>query len=98
MDKFTPGPWFYRKSKNGSEFAVYWSEQCAKESIITYGGCGCCNESDESVASEDDARLIAAAPDLLEALEGLLAATDSELYGIAVSRARKAIARARGEV
>ena len=109
MSKHTPGPWFYRKSKDGSEFAVYSDESCTKDSIITYGGCGCCNASDESIALEEDATLIAAAPDLLEALEGMLevyGVYDQHLYREPFSRsvevelcnqARAAIARAKGE-
>lgn len=45
-----------------------------------------------------NARLIAAAPDLLEALQGLLDVTDfHELYGNKTEAARAAIAKATGE-
>ena len=50
------------------------------------------------VVSLDDARLIAAAPALLEALEALLVPLDGAIdAGGLVAKARAAIAKARGE-
>ena len=102
MGEFTNGPWFYRKSEGGSDYAVYSDWTCKQESMLTYGGCGCCNESDESIESEDDARLMAAAPDLLEALEDMCAefrALDLPYGSAAYCKANSLInkVRARGE-
>lgn len=48
-------------------------------------------------ANGADARLVAAAPDLLEAIEGLLDALPSATTHPAIRAARAAIARATGE-
>lgn len=45
-----------------------------------------------------DAHLIAAAPDMLDALEGLLNALPSATTHPAIAQARRALAKARGEV
>ena len=87
MNKHTPGPWNRIK---GDRNVYSASGTVCKTPAIIGGGSAAANW-------EANARLIAAAPDLLEALECLLASVDHELYGIAISRARKAIARARGE-
>jgi hypothetical protein len=46
---------------------------------------------------EANARLMAAAPDLLEALQAAVTATDVVTYGAALDKARAAIAKATGE-
>lgn len=58
-----------------------------------------CYVGDES-AAEANARLIAAAPDLLDALEGLMPAIESCAIGAggAAAFARKAITKAKGEI
>lgn len=54
-------------------------------------------------ATEDDARLIAAAPDMLEALEYLVAESDPDMdedynpHAMPLAKARNAIKRAKGE-
>ncbi|WP_210204464.1 hypothetical protein, partial [Agrobacterium pusense] len=55
--KHTPGPWVYRESKEDCcDFEVYSGEG---QSVDIVAG-------EYGIESEDDARLIAAAPDLLE--------------------------------
>lgn len=95
--------WKYRKSERGEGYFVYRMED-GKEKGVTYGGCGCCNEYDDSIDDEKDARLIAAAPELLEALEafvnynaeanGDVSITSNDALWI---KAESAIAKARGE-
>lgn len=71
----TPGPWTW----TGSEFAA------SRGNVLELGddgGCSdpeCCGGPSYHIeVSEDDARLIAAAPELLEALEALLVMMDRE--------------------
>jgi len=61
MGKHTPGPWIWNYSKN----AIIHPVNDASDEVQHYGGILVC----ESVWDEPNARLIAAAPDLLEALE-----------------------------
>jgi len=79
----TPGPWIARKAGGSG-----WPGQ--RGWAIDY------NEDQEQVVDfvyeEADARLIAAAPDLLEALECLLKADRDDVRAMA----RAAIAKARG--
>ncbi len=60
--KGTPGPW--EVMKGDVAFAVKSGDE-----YVVRGGCGCCNGFDDSIDEEADAHLIAAAPDLLEALQ-----------------------------
>ena len=46
---------------------------------------------------DEEANLIAAAPELLEALENLITVDDELLYPVAIEQARRAIKKARGE-
>lgn len=62
--KHTPGPWELRQSTNGYWFIDH--EQGGEGYTLTKLECG-----------EDDARLIAAAPELLVALEACLQRLDS---------------------
>lgn len=85
MSKHTPGPW----SHDGD------GEILAQDNVIvvySHGG-------QRAVQTDEDANLIAAAPDLLEALEGIISAIGG--WGSDRSKldaARAAIAKARGEV
>jgi hypothetical protein len=68
---------------------------------ITNASCGYTIQGDGWTLCEvdllPDARLIAAAPELLEALEGLLNALPSATTHPAIKAARAAIAKAKGE-
>jgi hypothetical protein len=82
----TPGPWRYD----------YELDYCGE--IIASNGTSICSFTDEP--STNDARLIAAAPELLEALQGMLDLLEdtSELSRkLAVMDARAAIAKATGK-
>jgi len=90
MIKHTPGPWIIHRCEDGSN------------EIYAIGSCTSDGDNILNV-SESDARLIAAAPELLDALkaivyglckedeEGLIEHTEQ------ITNARKAIAEAEGE-
>lgn len=102
MSSHTPGPWNAVKSQP----RIYWidahEQPCAYGHIATVFEGG--KDPDENAAN---ARLIAAAPDLLAALEDMLSGwryireTHGDLYGVGWDRAenaaRAAIAKARGK-
>lgn len=99
MSKHTPGPWFYE------DYHV-WAGDDKEDGAITSGGCGCCNDWDEGVVRKEDARFIASAPDMLEALENIANHYDMDGYGdkawkeLALEMAeiaRAAIAKATGK-
>lgn len=85
--KYTPGPW---SVGSGSAFqaSIYAGRLNIGFACEEYG------RIDSSTAAAN-ARLIAAAPELLEALEAML---DEDDGGMAANKARTAIAKARGEV
>lgn len=60
----TPGPWSYTLEADGEYFTMLGANG---EAIVA--GCGCC--SSPWCRNEADAKLIAAAPDLLAALKAL---------------------------
>ena len=83
--KHTPGPWGHDTRR------VYTMDTCQLCSIATMA---------DSKAAAANARLIAAAPELLEALAALLWQHDNNggiLCGMALQDARAAIARATGK-
>jgi len=86
MSAHTTGPWEWMGSNLvGGDYAK------TKTCILDFG-CGCC-KCDET--TEADARLIAAAPDLLDALQTLL--NDQRDASLPVlSKAREAVAKATG--
>ena len=96
MSAHTPGPWHYEYTRIG---------HTVRKSPLAMRAIAVINESENPDA---DARLIAAAPDLLEALQSLLseyvAGADSGDWGnwnaddqLQVIQARSAIAKATGE-
>ena len=90
MSDHTPGPW---KWDGHLEQAIITAD--SGEEVLW--GCGCCDSP--RLLCEADARLIAAAPELLEALENLLKVHEGEggTQCHAGDIARAAIAKAKGE-
>lgn len=100
MSKHTPGPWTYNILPFKSYHRVPEISICnadgqefIRQSYDTY--------SDQATLLEGDACLIAAAPEMLEALEALLKCvlepTDAIALTVALCRASRAIAKAKGE-
>ena len=88
MNKHTPGPWNRIK---GDRNVYSASGTVCKTPAIIGGGSAAANW-------EANARLIAAAPDLLEALESIISdIIPEDQSNLLWAEARAAIARARGE-
>lgn len=91
-------PWKHEWIEESSDWAVFGCVYPPDAEGIAHQP-GICTMSDS--CDEDVARLIAAAPDLLEALESLVEHTDGISLPVTAhmmrNRARDAIARARGE-
>lgn len=98
MSGFTEGPWFVEP--HGMEIAIRAPDKDGSAEpwhvATVWGACGY-----EHDAVEDNARLIAAAPDLLAELEAMVRAADNSQRpggGSTVpASARAAIAKARGQ-
>jgi len=86
--KHTPGPWVATHA-NGNDFIVKAGD------IEVVAGCGCYGSPYMRGNPDADARLIAAAPDLLAALHGVLRVADRATDEFDAARA--AIAKATGE-
>jgi hypothetical protein len=105
VSKHTSGPWTstWKADKNGTGELEQFSLTGA-DGVGIIGGCGCCGSP--WVNSEADAKLIEAAPNMLIALEWLLAEfrnyrNDPDGAGMwpdAQVEAEFAIAKAKGEV
>lgn len=96
--KQTPGPWGYslgKDSSGDSTIVIYGPKQniCTMDTESVNGG-----PFTMPMNAEANARLIAAAPDLLEALRDLVhvMATKYEDYRPALARATDAICKAEG--
>ena len=96
--KHTPGPWFTHRDGFSS---VYVEARVGGGMLQEVACCGPTNEGSDQ--QEANARLIAAAPELLDALRGLLALEEENLRGYddidvcaEVQFARAAIAKATG--
>ena len=91
MSKHTPGPWHLAEVENGS------IKHMVPVGPDGYSLCTVVHDGDTpfgAIYMDADARLIAAAPELLEALQMLLEFPNT---GPATSAARAAIAKATGE-
>lgn len=96
--KHTPGPWCTHRNGFSS---VYIEARVGGGMLQEVACCGPTNEGSDQ--QEANARLIAAAPELLDALRGLLALEEENLRGYddidvcaEVQFARAAIAKAEG--
>lgn len=93
MSKHAPGPWMVQRYTNHYGFSVFADGKCIAERWYEI-------EQEEYKAAEirANARLIAAAPDLLGALENLAIAVSMgwDTDGV-MEVARDAIAKAKGE-
>lgn len=91
----TPGPWLSKElawQYDGSHALMWCDKSKGGEHWRRL------DEQCNGRFSAPDARLLAAAPDLLDALKGLLGITDfHELFGSKTEAARAAIAKATGE-
>lgn len=91
MSKHTPGPWHFAPSLDDTYVVCESDDNGASTVALVYA----------ADAAKPDARLIAAAPDLLAALEKVLAAYEAARepgHGtILIDEARAALAKARGE-
>lgn len=89
MNKHTPGPWVARPVPNvgvrgHTGYAIDFNED--QEQVVDF------------VYEEADANLIAAAPDLLEALDELVRHQEAlGRHNVIIDKSRAAIAKARGE-
>lgn len=90
MSKHTPGPWYADKLQDLNAFNVF--QHGATYSLLTITPDG---NSGRDV--EPDARLIAAAPELLEALKETIATWDSGSQAFPIAMIRAAIAKAEGK-
>ena len=96
--KHTPGPWTAGRKSESSRYDIIGGsiDDTDKKTVVGtfFGGFGYTKQNDPN------ARLIAAAPELLEALKNLLWQHDNnagQLCGMALQDARAAIAKAEGE-
>lgn len=97
MSKHTPGRWEINDLDDGSAEIVVWDYDAEGEvegSTIVVPALY--YDDDKSIA---DAKLLVAAPDLLEALEAIVNACDAtfDVVALDLDAARSAIARAKGE-
>lgn len=93
MSKHTPGPWAVKFSKYESDVLLVQAGMPSNRVLARFGG------EDEPLdeAAMADAALIAAAPDLLNALRGLMAWCAGDVLDLPeVNAARAAIAKAEG--
>lgn len=90
--KGTPGPWF--KHREGFS-AVYIEARIGGGMIQEVAACGPCDKGSEQQSA--NANLIAAAPELLEALIKLVDVVDDMVHGPSTDYAHAAINKALGE-
>lgn len=99
MSKHTPGPWLIAESVVSRHAITNMRRIRSKNEGLEHGAvCDVYGIQDGSEASAN-ARLIAAAPDLLEALQGMIEVVSNTEYGeidrkLAVKDARASIAKA----
>lgn len=90
---YTPGPWEYLHDGYGGKFWLHHNDQAILD------GCGCCGSPSLNGSNyEDNARLIAAAPELLEALQEIrdVFCCETMPQNRAMDKARAAVKKALG--
>lgn len=87
--KHTPGPWTVKRTRDHD--AAYRVMDCQEVTVAL-----CYQQPHDTWRAKDNADVIAAALDLLAAVEMVLDA-DGDLYAIDFDRLRAAIAKAKGE-
>ena len=98
-NKHTPGPWYAESGHEQRNGQLYWQVTDGNDAIMQNQFCWC------QGSQEANARIIAAAPDLLDALELMCKQTENmaKLAGVWLDgnvgyvAARAAIAKARGQ-
>lgn len=93
----TPGPWRYEvvsSGPSGKRLPIYWRVKSVNATVAGIPGL-----DDVAAYAVGDAALIAAAPEMLEALEEYVRCAEEGLAGNPdpLARAKSAIAKARGE-
>lgn len=94
MSDHTKGPWLYRKADQAVNEQEYYI--ASDSGVIGYWKGGkSWHDDDQWVLTEADAKLIAAAPDLLEALQSIIINADPRLFSDGqLEQAKRAIAKA----
>ena len=94
MSKHTPGPWEIKPHFDPAYRHISGPKHKALAQVVW-----CVDEEERSPDCEANAHLIAAAPELLEALEMMLEMSEMGGFGKAAAEdvARAAIAKAKGE-
>jgi hypothetical protein len=92
--KHTPGPWHAVKYATRTEILARRKAQRAHTSVaLVYG-----TDDDDSEQADANANIIAAGPDMLDALQSFPGFTDNATVGDAwIEKMRAAIAKATGE-
>lgn len=94
MSKHTPGPWAATPCLDVGRYGPPWTIRVDKQTVVASLIGAALHRGAET--AEANARLIAAAPDLLAALKELLPMWESGIREPWVERARAAIAKAEG--
>jgi hypothetical protein len=96
MSKHTPAPWnvAYANNKASADVGVHGPDSDAVGSLII---CDICNDGYDTATQQANAKLIAAAPELLNAVRFLLSNPDNRISDADLAAANAAIAKATGE-
>lgn len=93
----TPGPWRVDDEHDTDAVSIVGRPAWKARRFGVDGEWDVCNVEQDTADSKANARLIAAAPDLYDALEALLKQTSASETVAAIYGAHAALAKARGE-